>query len=1209
MMAQTSQESKLIKTTTKRAGESLPWWTWVLPLLIANLGTWLSLWLQSAPGVALWYLPTAFGIVMAYWWGPRVLLGIYLNAVICAPLWDLPWQFSPLYALPETLEVGLSWLFFVKLLRGKVWLPNLENNGKFIFSGSILPNLIANIYLVWQVFFFGDIARDAIWDTWRVLISADLAAQFVFTVPALLWLTKAVSQQGWSLIKEKVVQPSILAEKRANLTDVLIISGLFIFVLIVIFLFPVEELWILFGLLMVLLAIRYGVYIASLGNSWVGILTFLSPVIKSGAIANPSDFLMTNLGILLLSGVALVTGRAISDLSLEVQEHKRVEESLRLAESRYRTLVEQTPPIVYMSAPDQHIGATYVSPRIQVLGFTQAEWIADPQLWFRQIHPDDQQRILNDIEAIKQTGKSFKSEYRIRARDGREFWFLDEAMDIVDEQGKLLFRQGFMLDITDRKQAEDAVSSREKFLALLNDMTQAILTSSNIDDTLQRLAFDLKKIIDADDCYILYWDEDEQLPIPVTTTAKLGFEFSKAIFDRGAETITSSILKTGRVLAVDDLSKSRYASKDTSSQYPSRSVIGIPLIAGNHKLGAAIVAFNTPHKFTENEIERARQAGGQVALALWDIQQSLEIKRRLGESKALSEIGLALSETERVGIDSVLQLIVDSAINLIEGAQESVIHLLDAEQQALIPKAISGFDTSQNEFSRPKMRFGEGVAGQVMRTGETINVGDIIESELFLQKDSSPRFRSLLVAPVRSGGQQIGTISVQSDKVMAFSNQDVELLNALSVQATIAIENTRLFEATEQSLKEANALYRTSQGLVSSLDTDELLQHVVDLLHENFAYYHVQIYLVDTSTNNLILKSGSGEVGHRLVQEGHRLPLGQGIVGHVFETAAPFVTNNVNDIMFFFRNKLLPNTQSEMTVPIKVDGQVVGVIDIQEAPPRRLTDNDLQLMVAVSEQLSVALQKASLYTNLENALHQEQTIRTQLMQSERLALVGRLLASVSHELNNPLQAIQNALFLIKDEEQLSEQGRQDLAVILAEAERMAALIERLRSAYRPGQIQDVKPMDINDIIENVHALISTHMRQKEIAFEFHPGTDMPLIAGLSEQIHQVLLNLFLNAVDVMGTGGRLTVLTRNWHQQNEILLTVKDTGPGIDPAILPVIFDAFVTDKLSGTGLGLAITRDIIEQHLGRIEAMNDPQGGAVFNVWLPVHKEGQVSI
>jgi two-component system sensor histidine kinase HydH len=152
-------------------------------------------------------------------------------------------------------------------------------------------------------------------------------------------------------------------------------------------------------------------------------------------------------------------------------------------------------------------------------------------------------------------------------------------------------------------------------------------------------------------------------------------------------------------------------------------------------------------------------------------------------------------------------------------------------------------------------------------------------------------------------------------------------------------------------------------------------------------------------------------------------------------------------------------------------------------------------------------------------------------------------------------------------------------------------------------------MDINDIIENVHALISTHMRQKEIAFEFHPGTDMPLIAGLSEQIHQVLLNLFLNAVDVMGTGGRLTVLTRNWHQQNEILLTVKDTGPGIDPAILPVIFDAFVTDKLSGTGLGLAITRDIIEQHLGRIEAMNDPQGGAVFNVWLPVHKEGQVSI
>ena len=112
---------------------SLPWWTWVLPFFIANLGTWLSVWFKTDPGASLWYLPTAFGIMMAYWWGPRVLLGIYLNAVICAPLWDLPWQWSFLYALPETIEVGLSWLFFIKIARGKCWLPDLRNVTWFLF--------------------------------------------------------------------------------------------------------------------------------------------------------------------------------------------------------------------------------------------------------------------------------------------------------------------------------------------------------------------------------------------------------------------------------------------------------------------------------------------------------------------------------------------------------------------------------------------------------------------------------------------------------------------------------------------------------------------------------------------------------------------------------------------------------------------------------------------------------------------------------------------------------------------------------------------------------------------------------------------------------------------------------------------------------------------------------------------------------------------
>jgi signal transduction histidine kinase len=389
--------------------------------------------------------------------------------------------------------------------------------------------------------------------------------------------------------------------------------------------------------------------------------------------------------------------------------------------------------------------------------------------------------------------------------------------------------------------------------------------------------------------------------------------------------------------------------------------------------------------------------------------------------------------------------------------------------------------------------------------------------------------------------------------------------------------------------------------LAASLDPQELANDVVNLLQKNFGYYYVQLFLIDPQNTNLVLKAGSGKVGEQLQRDQFHLLRGTGIVGHVAETGVPFFTNSVNDVVFFLRNPLLPDTQFELAVPIKIGLHVVGVLDIQDKPPKQLTQSDLQLVQAVGDQLGVALHKAYLYTDLQNAMQQEQAIRSQLIQSERLALVGRLLASVSHELNNPLQAIQNALFLLKEEMGLSAQGQQDLGIVLSETERMAALIERLRSAYRPIRGKDFQPVQLNNLIEDVYALISTHMRHKDIAFEFIPDPDLQPVSGISDQLRQVVLNLFLNAVEVMRPGGHLTVQTQNLMAQNEVLFSVKDTGPGIDADILPRIFDAFITSKHTGTGLGLTITHDILQQHHGRIMAENHPQGGAIFTVWLPI--------
>jgi signal transduction histidine kinase len=749
------------------------------------------------------------------------------------------------------------------------------------------------------------------------------------------------------------------------------------------------------------------------------------------------------------------------------------------------------------------------------------------------------------------------------------------------------------------------VRLRERHLILVNMATKEILEGGKLEEIYYRLLTHLANLFTADHACLTVWDDRSQTLSLAATTYHTEQPISAGPLPNDVSSKARSFLEDRRVLFIDDVRQSPQIPEIWSFDilHPStQSAILVPLTTHDYRFGIVALTFDSLQTFDREEISYIELTSQQITLALRSIQQEGQIENQLRVDRALINIGRALSESERIGTRGVLQSIVDSARELMPHAEKSVIHLLDEEEHTLFAHAVSGFDDHQKEYQRARLRLGEGIAGRVISEGVTINIGDIHQHAGFIPSAANPNYRSLLVAPVQSGSHPIGTISIQSAQPNIFTKDDADVLKALAIQAAVALENSRLFETTQQRLKEVNILYQISRALAQSLDADQLFRDMIELLQQIFAYYYAQVYLIDPDTHTLVLKYGSGPIGKQLLKQGYQLRAGEGIIGHVADTGEPFVTNNVDDVVFFKSEPLLPETQYEIALPIKIDHQVIGVLDIQQTQPHRFSDNDLQLLTAIADQLAIVLQKANLYSTLQTALQQEQMVRSQLVQSERLALVGRLLASVSHELNNPLQAIQNALFLLKEEKNLSIQAKQDLDVILAEAERMAALIERLRSAYRPVRMQDFQAVDLNNLIEDVHALISTHMRHKMIAFEMIPEPDLAKVSGLPDQLRQVVLNLFLNAIEVMQPGGRLRVQTCNLLPQDEVLLTVKDTGAGIDPEIMPRIFDAFITTKHTGTGLGLTITHDIIEQHHGRITAENDPEGGAVFNVWLPAH-------
>ena len=753
-----------------------------------------------------------------------------------------------------------------------------------------------------------------------------------------------------------------------------------------------------------------------------------------------------------------------------------------------------------------------------------------------------------------------------------------------------------------RLRAEIQLDSRERFLALLNNITHTIIAEKNLDAIMQILANYLCALLKADSCYFTQWDPVKEQVFPVATNMKSNHPFLKMEYPKGEKNLTTSALMAGHTLIIENTSDTPHTTPRIIQKFTEKSFISIPLIYGKNKLGAAVVGFNESHKFSAEELEHAERASNQIALAIWSTQQELKLKKHLQEVQTLARISHALSETEKTGLQTVLQLIVTSAKELISSAEQAVIHLLDEEQQLLIAEAVVGYAENVTSWKLLKIRPNDGVAGLVIVNGKTINIADISTDSRFLPTSAVPSYRSLMVAPLQSGERKLGTISVQSSLVNAFTEAESQLLTALGIQASIAIENANLLEKTKQSLKETNVLYHINQGLAAaSFDPDQLMDMVVNILYNNFKYYHIHIYLIDPQSGDLISRHGIGEASQEFIKTSARLPVATGIIGHVAETHQPFITNNVDNVIFFMRHPLLPDTKSELAVPIMINGEALGVLNIEDRS--NIPSHHLFMMSAIADQLAVALQKANLYEDLQTSLQHEKEFRNQLIQNERLTVMGRLLASVSHELNNPLQAIQNALFLLKAEQELSTQGKQDLEIVLSETDRMAAMIQSLRATYRPIHAEDFKPVQVNTIMEDVYALVSTHLRYNNISFEFYPDPALPVIPGLADQIRQVFLNLFMNAVEAMKANGRLSVSTKHLEAEGEIFLSISDTGTGIESLILPNILDAFITNKETGTGLGLTITYDIIIKHQGRITAENNPENGATFKIWLPTSR------
>jgi two-component system, NtrC family, sensor kinase len=232
--------------------------------------------------------------------------------------------------------------------------------------------------------------------------------------------------------------------------------------------------------------------------------------------------------------------------------------------------------------------------------------------------------------------------------------------------------------------------------------------------------------------------------------------------------------------------------------------------------------------------------------------------------------------------------------------------------------------------------------------------------------------------------------------------------------------------------------------------------------------------------------------------------------------------------------------------------------------------------------------------------------RTQMSRAEHLATLGELAAGLAHEIRNPLAGIAGVIEIIGRDLPSTSPARAVVKEVRQEIAQINRILTDLLQTARPHP-PEVRPSDLNVTVEHAVMLARQQVMSKPIKIELQKDPSLPNVEHDSDQIHQVLLNLLLNAVQAIDSSGRVRVVLSP--SEDEAVITVSDTGRGIAPENLPNIFRPFYTTKGNGTGLGLSLARRIVEGHHGRIEVSSEIGIGTEFRVFLPFHQDAAAAV
>ncbi len=637
----------------------------------------------------------------------------------------------------------------------------------------------------------------------------------------------------------------------------------------------------------------------------------------------------------------------------------------------------------------------------------------------------------------------------------------------------------------------------------------------------------------------------------------------------------------------------------------------LPLISENKVVGMiSLDNYYSKKPLLKKDLEILMTFANQIAGTIERALAQQENLNQLNKLSTLYEISSTITQT--LDLQKIINMISIRLVKLLK-VDRCSIFLLDDENKKIIKEAV--FDAKEEDQEPQKFSLENTITHNAIKGNRIIYIEDTsLKKNYKKYNDVSPgKYKSFIVIPLSIENKAIGVINIDSIDKRNFSNDEIELIKALSSNISMMIENSWLYERIRHDKDNFSALLTLTQktNKIRNLDVliNEMLKHTVSLTNADHGF----VLLRDE--NHLELTAVEGGYS----REQLRLKIGEGIAGVVAKSGEPIIVADCQEEKRYVHiDKAMGSCAS---IPLIKEDKVMGVLHLESKKKNNFKFFEKSLRV-LTNHITIFIENIRLYErilNFNKELEKEINEATRELQekNKKLQKMDKMksdfVSNVSHELRTPLTSISGYTKLLNMEKlgELNKEQKNVISIIINESDRLSRLINEVLdlSKLEAGKVEvKFEEIKFKNIVDETIESLESIATEKNISIKTKIGKDVDYIHANYDLIKQVLINLLSNALKFTPEKGKVTIQAKT--KDKSLVIEVEDTGKGIKKDHIPKLFDRFyqvdssMTREQGGTGLGLVIVKHIIDLHNGKIDVKSKVGKGSTFIVTLPLRQE-----